>query len=110
LGLPGLSAYLALWFGAGKMLWTSWSRTSSLWLRALAIGLAGSLLAYFVYGVFDTVALGARPGFLFWVLLGLVASLYQVVGSGQLVRLSREPNLQNKETLPVTAESGWNAG
>lgn len=77
LGIPGLIAYLALWIGAALMLWQSWQRAASAPLRAVAAGCAASLLAYFIYGLFDTVALGARPGFLFWLLLGLVAALHQ---------------------------------
>jgi len=79
LGLPGLIAYLALWLGAGVMLWQSWRRGQTIWLRALALGCFASLLGYFIYGLVDAVALGARPGFLFWYLLGVVAALYRVV-------------------------------
>jgi O-antigen ligase len=79
LGLPGLVAYLALWLALAALLWQSWRQTSSLWLRGLALGFAGSLLAYFVYGLLDAVALGAKPGFVFWFLAGLVVSLHGVV-------------------------------
>lgn len=78
LGLPGLVAYLALWVGAGALLWRSWRRVAGAGLRALAVGLGGSLLAYFVFGMTDAIALGARPGFLFWYLLGLVVALHRV--------------------------------
>ena len=74
LGLPGLVAYLALWAGAAAMLWQTWRHAPGRFQRALALGAAASLLGYFVYGFFDTVALGARPGFVFWWLLGLVAA------------------------------------
>ncbi len=33
-------------------------------------------MAQALYGLTDTVALGAKPGVLFWMLLGLVAGLY----------------------------------
>jgi putative inorganic carbon (HCO3(-)) transporter len=77
LGLPGLVAYLALWLGAAVMLW----RTISLgegWRRGFAIGLVGAFAAYFIYGLTDAVALGAKPGFLFWYLLGLTAALHRL--------------------------------
>jgi putative inorganic carbon (HCO3(-)) transporter len=77
LGLPGLIAYLALWFALAAAAWRAWRQTSSLWLRALVTGLAASLLAYFVYGMLDAVALGARPGFIFWILVGLAVSVYR---------------------------------
>lgn len=80
-GLPGLVAYLALWLGAAGMLWQSWRRAATMWPRLLALGFAASLLAYFVYGLTDAVSLGARPGFIFWLLLGLVAGLYAWVGA-----------------------------
>lgn len=74
LGLPGLVAYLALWIGAAVLLWQSWQRAPDPLLRTVSAGIAASLLAYFVYGLFDAVALGARPGFLFWLLLALAAA------------------------------------
>jgi putative inorganic carbon (hco3(-)) transporter len=79
LGIPGLIAYVAVWLGAGAMLWQTWRESRALWVRSLVIGFTGSLLGYFVYGMTDTVALGAKPGFLFWILLGLIAALYLVV-------------------------------
>lgn len=76
LGIPGLTAYLAVWLGTAGMLWNIWHRADLGWLRALALGCAASLLAYFVYGLLDAVALGARPGFIFWSLLGVVAGAH----------------------------------
>ena len=81
LGVPGLIAYLAIWLGLGNMLWLLWQRTKLFWFRTLALGLGASLLAYFAYGMIDAVALGARPGFLFWILLGLVSGLYRLFDS-----------------------------
>jgi putative inorganic carbon (hco3(-)) transporter len=78
LGIPGLVAYLAIWLGAAVMLWQSWRATDKPWLRVLTIGFAGSLAAYFIYGLTDAVALGAKPGFIFWYLLGLVTALRQL--------------------------------
>jgi putative inorganic carbon (HCO3(-)) transporter len=82
LGILGLVAYLALWVGAGTMLWKVFQTNNvTRHSRTLAIGLTGCLLAYFVYGLTDTVALGARPGFLFWILLGLIAGLFGLGGA-----------------------------
>lgn len=88
LGLPGLVAYLALWLLLALLLWQSWRQAQSLWLRELALGMAGSLLAHFVYGMLDAVALGAKPGFVFWYLAGLVVSLREVVRKS-----AAEPNI-----------------
>lgn len=79
LGLPGLVFYIALWLGLAAMIKVMWSQTVSIWLRALATGAAGALTAYFVYGLVDAVALGAKPGFIFWLLLGIIAALYRQV-------------------------------
>jgi putative inorganic carbon (HCO3(-)) transporter len=76
LGLPGLIAYVALWLLAGAMLWRSWHLRQDSWQGALVIGFAGVLIGYFVYGMSDTVALGAKPGFIFWLLLGLIAGMH----------------------------------
>ena len=73
LGLPGLIATLALWLGTVHILWRQLSL--SLERRVLAIGLLGALTAAFFYGLFDAVALGARPGFLFWIMLAIAVSL-----------------------------------
>ena len=41
------------------------------------LGLGGGLLAHMIWGMTDTIALGARPGFLFWIILGLICGLHQ---------------------------------
>ncbi|MCI0394139.1 MAG: O-antigen ligase family protein, partial [Chloroflexi bacterium] len=98
LGVPGLAIYLALWLGTAGMLWQSWRRARSIWPKVLAAGFAASLVGYFVYGLTDTVALGAKPGFLFWMLLGLVTGLYLRVGNVELERERRlESNREQEE-------------
>ena len=79
LGLPGLIAYLAIWLGAGGVLWQSWRRSNAGWSRAMVAGFAAVLLAYSIFGLTDTVALGAKPGFVFWVLLGLIVGLHRLM-------------------------------
>ncbi|OGN98616.1 MAG: hypothetical protein A2Z71_11050 [Chloroflexi bacterium RBG_13_50_21] len=74
LGLPGLAGFMALYMGASAMLVPS-IRSKGVW-RYLALGLLGGLLAHFIFGITDAVALGAKPGFLFWWLLGMVFGLY----------------------------------
>lgn len=74
LGVPGLIAYLAFLFGLLGMTWQIW-HSQSLW-RPIAPGFAASLLAYELYGLTDTVALGAKPGVLFWLLAGLITGIY----------------------------------
>lgn len=116
LGLPGLVAYMALWIISAGLLWSSYRR---LRLRhasrhpyfGLVAGLAGSLLAGWVFGLFDAISLGARPGFIWWLLLGLTAGAhYAVVYSGESLRHRRRARrhaLQSGETAvtpPVTGD------
>lgn len=84
LGLPGLIAYLALWLGLASMLWQSWRLSPALWSRFLTAAFAASLTASFVFGLTDAVALGAKPGFMFWFLLGLISGHYQLVTRGNI--------------------------
>ena len=74
LGLPGLIGFLALYIGAIGMLIPAIRSSGA--RRFLALGLIGGLLAHFVFGLTDAVALGAKPGFLFWWLLGMVFGIY----------------------------------
>lgn len=75
LGVPGLVALLAIYFGTFGILRSLWHAAPDLETRYLALGLAGSLLAHAIYGFTDAIALGAKPGVIFWVLLGLTCGL-----------------------------------
>lgn len=46
-------------------------------VQVVVLGLGGGLLAHMVWGLTDAMALGARPAFLFWVVLGLISGLHQ---------------------------------
>ena len=95
LGIPGLIAFIAIYFGAFLMLIQIWqvagsSRIlhkiegldfvllSSSGIRALVLGIGGCLLAHGLYGITDAIALGAKPGILFWMLLGLTTGLHSL--------------------------------
>lgn len=82
LGLLGLIAYLAL---VGAALWVGWrvSRWASSRYRWLGLGIVGSLVAFHVYGLTDAIALGAKPGVAFWMLLALAAALWRVESAGE---------------------------
>ena len=79
LGIPGLIAYLAIWFISAALLWQAWRQTNQTHHQVLIIGLIGSLTAGWFFGVLDAIALGARPGFLWWLLLALVVLVYDNV-------------------------------
>lgn len=74
LGLPGLIAYLALVAVALRLCWRH-ARWGSETVRPVALGLAGGLISWHLYGLTDAVALGTKPAVVFWVALGLVAAM-----------------------------------
>jgi putative inorganic carbon (HCO3(-)) transporter len=87
LGIPGLIAFFSINLSAFAMLVSAWRRRRSLPFseplsRALVLGLGGGLAAHAIYGLIDAVALGAKPGLLWWMLLGLIASLYRGLSPG----------------------------
>ncbi len=100
LGLPGLVAFAALYLGAWWMLRDVWraarfdpdawhldaaeAELSAATRRTLTLGLGGGLLAHGVFGLTDAVALGAKPGVLFWMLLGLIAALHAQTRNGEI--------------------------
>lgn len=73
LGLPGLIAYLALLAVAASAAW--WAGGAGMPFRWAALGLLAGLIGFHIYGLTDTVALGAKPGLAFWLALGILASL-----------------------------------
>ena len=114
LGLPGLVAYLSIWAISAGLLWSSYRRLRQRHAAnhpyyGLVAGLAGSLLAGWVFGIFDAIALGARPGFIWWLLLGLTASVhYAVVYSGEPLRRHRRRSLAptTQTVAPQEQEGG----
>jgi O-antigen ligase len=77
LGLLGLAAYLALWLGSFALLWNALRREEGNGrYDPLLIGLAGALGGGLLFGLADAIALGARPAFLWWMLLALLVFAY----------------------------------
>jgi putative inorganic carbon (HCO3(-)) transporter len=54
-------------------------------VQIAVLGLGGGLLAHMLWGLTDAMALGARPAFLFWVILGLISGLHQQAQDDRLV-------------------------
>lgn len=74
-GLPGLAAYVALLANATLQAFRV-SRDASVPVdRAIALGLWGGLLAVHIFGVLDSISLGAKVGVFVWANLGLLAAL-----------------------------------
>jgi putative inorganic carbon (HCO3(-)) transporter len=87
LGIPGLIGFLSLNIVAFWMLVQTWRNvqpihlekkplSSAFVVKTLVLGFAGGFLAHLLFGLIDAVALGAKPGVMFWMLLGLITSLY----------------------------------
>lgn len=83
LGIPGMIAFIALYIGAFWMLIRLWRGVSnfafhvpSSLVKVIILGLGGGLTAHMLYGLTDAVALGAKPGVLFWMMLGLIVGLH----------------------------------
>ena len=98
-GIPGLVAYLALLGASFAILWRAARANPD--LRPLAIGMIGGMVALHVYGLTDAVAPGAKPGLVYWVLLGLAG----VIGSGPMAR-RRETDDRNDPASGWTEEVG----
>jgi putative inorganic carbon (hco3(-)) transporter len=75
LGLPGLIAYLSIWLGLAWRAITRLRPSASPIARRAAMGAASGLFAFSVYGIADTVALGARAGFPLWLFMALTVIL-----------------------------------
>lgn len=79
-GVPGLVSYLALLMAAG---WVGWQKVKAGGAdRWLALGVLAGLVGFHVYGLVDTLALGSKPSFLFWWLLGLLGGMASDDGAG----------------------------
>jgi len=76
LGIPGLVAYLAVLAGAGYMVAAVWRKGKDDFLRWVVLGLGAGQFAHMVFGLADSIPLGAKPGIVFWVSLGVIAAVY----------------------------------
>jgi O-antigen ligase len=75
LGVLGLVSYLALVGLAFHAGWSVIIRQPG--HRLLAIGLVSGLAGLHFFGLADALALGAKPGLLFWIALGLLMAIAQ---------------------------------
>jgi O-antigen ligase len=76
LGIPALVAYLAILIGSGYMCCEVWKKTKVDWMRMAVLGLGSGQLAHFIFGLGDSIPLGAKTGFIFWLSLALITSIY----------------------------------
>ncbi len=89
LGLGGLVGYVALMLAAAVTAWRA-ARSSDRFAGSAALGLLAGMIGLHVYGLADTLALGSKPGLLFWLALGLMVALPQV--DAGLTRAGERPD------------------
>lgn len=81
LGLPGLAAFVGILI----LLWLTVIRglrsTNDVTVRAVQAGAGAGALAYVVFGSFDAITLGAKPGAAFWTMLGLAMAANKIIQS-----------------------------
>ncbi len=82
LGLPGLVAYLSIWLVAAALLVIVYRRSADRVFRCMAGALGAGLIAHFVFGMTDAIALGAKLGVVFWLTLALAVALHRNAGVG----------------------------
>jgi putative inorganic carbon (HCO3(-)) transporter len=86
LGLPSLVSFIAVLSTFFIMTWRSYRYSADPALKALTLGLGCGMLAHQLYGLTDAVALGAKPGVVLWLFLGLMAGVYHVTLSPESTR------------------------
>lgn len=75
LGLLGLAVFAWLLIGAYRLLWQAWRRLAPSPDRALVLALIASLTAFLVHGLVDMAFFVQDLALLFWLTLGLAATL-----------------------------------
>ncbi len=90
LGIPGLIAFISIYFISYWMLISSIFRQKSnlrhlkgrsaklhlsFWYL-ISIGLFGGQTAHFIFGITDAISLGAKPAVLFWIMQSLICGIY----------------------------------
>ncbi len=78
LGIPAVIAYMAILIGAGYMCVRVWKREKSGWLKMAVLGLGWGQVAHLIFGIGDSVPLGAKPGIVFWVSIAMITSIYNL--------------------------------
>jgi putative inorganic carbon (HCO3(-)) transporter len=73
-GLPGLVAFLWLVVAWVVMVRRKYRVTQNQEYRILMVGLIAGMLAYVVHGFMDAMMLGAKPGVVIWILMGIGAA------------------------------------
>ena len=76
LGIPGMIAYLSILLSTGYLCLFTLKTSKNEFMKTAILGLGGGQLALFIFGIGDTIPLGAKVGIFFWISLGLIVSIY----------------------------------
>jgi putative inorganic carbon (HCO3(-)) transporter len=111
LGIPGMIAWLAVWLGSAMMLWYGWKGATTIGQRALLAGLGGVWAGHLVYGMTDAIALGAKPGFVLWMLFGILTGLHRQIADAlprpvPVVPLPPAESVEPGDQVEAAVESG----
>jgi putative inorganic carbon (HCO3(-)) transporter len=82
-GIPGMIAYIAILIHVLGMGWAVASRSPG--RRAWLIGLLAAIVGLHVYGLGDALAPGAKPGLLYWWVLGAITASYRAAQDQSLL-------------------------
>lgn len=74
LGIFGLISYIAILIIVGWMGWRVARERPK--LRPYALGLLAGIASLHIFGLTDALALGAKPGLLFWLAIGLITAMF----------------------------------
>jgi putative inorganic carbon (HCO3(-)) transporter len=83
MGFPALIALLVILIGAGFMSAQIWKKTSVGWMKMAVLGLGWGQVAHFLFGITDSIPLGAKTGVFFWLSLALISAIYNFVLRGK---------------------------
>ena len=89
LGIPGLAAYLVILIGTGIMCVQVWKRSTIGWMRMVVLGLGWGQFAQVIFGIADSIPLGAKVGVFFWMSIALIAVIHNFVMSEQFKNLQQ---------------------
>lgn len=73
LGIPGLLAFVTMLVLVGKAAYGTYGALPT-FDQIVMVGAAAGVIAYLTFGLTDAITLGAKPGAVFWALLGLMMS------------------------------------
>jgi len=76
LGIPGAIALASLIIGALMMFRLLWKNAVQGWKKAAVLGLIWGQTSHLLFGLTDSIPLGAKTGVFFWISLALICALY----------------------------------